>query len=142
MNSLKIGDFIRCKDKPDMVDTMLELGESGYESDFIYERDGMKAYGLEITDYTSEMYKKAFKYCLECFTTFADEIKYEYEDYKIDYEQAADVQGQIVALQNTSICTGKMKMLYEVVHLMNNSIREILEAEDDTSNTTDSANVS
>lgn len=141
MKSLNIGDFIQCRDKNDMVDTMMELGESGYESDFIYERDGKKVYGLEITDYTSEMYKKAVKYCLECFTTFADEIKYEYEDYKIDYEQATDVQGQIVALQNTSICTGKMKMLYEVVHLMNNSIREILEAEDDTSNTTDSANV-
>lgn len=142
MNSLKIGDFIQCKDKTDMVDTMLELGESGYESDFIYERDGKKVYGLEITDYTSEMYKKAFKYCLECFTTFADEIKYEYEDYEVDFEQAKDAEQQIAALQNMCICQGKMKMLYEVVYLMNNAHKEILEAEDDTSNTTDSANVS
>lgn len=142
MKSLNIGDFIQCRDKNDMVDTMMELAENGYDTDFVYQRDGKKGYWLKVEDYTADTYQKAFKYALESFSLFAEELKYEYEDYEVDFEQAKDAEQQIAALQNMCICQGKMKMLYEVVHLMNNAHKEILEAEDDTSNSTDSANVS
>lgn len=54
MKNLNIGDFIQCRDKNDMVDTMMELAENGYDTDFVYERDGKKGYWLKIEMITSD----------------------------------------------------------------------------------------
>lgn len=54
MKSLNIGDFIQCRDKNDMVDTMMELAENGYDTDFVYQRDGKKGYWLKVEDYTAD----------------------------------------------------------------------------------------
>lgn len=54
MKSLNIGDFIQCRDKNDMVDTMMELAENGYDTDFVYQRDGKMGYWLKVEDYTAD----------------------------------------------------------------------------------------
>lgn len=54
MKSLNIGDFIQCRDKNDMVDTMMELAKNGYDTDFVYQRDGKKGYWLKVEDYTAD----------------------------------------------------------------------------------------
>lgn len=46
---MNIGDTIKCKDKDDMVDTMLNLAEEGIETEFMYEKDGEKGLWLVVT---------------------------------------------------------------------------------------------
>lgn len=48
MNKLKPGDMIKCVDKEDMVQTMMLLAQEDVETDFLYERDGVKGYWLEV----------------------------------------------------------------------------------------------
>ncbi len=49
MASLNVGDTIKCKDPKDMVDYMYALNREGIETDFLYEKDGVKGLWLEIT---------------------------------------------------------------------------------------------
>ena len=46
---LQVGDWIRCHDKDDMVETFMALVKEGIDSDFRYERFGQKGIWLEIT---------------------------------------------------------------------------------------------
>lgn len=138
---INIGNFIKCHDKDDMVDTVSNLFDEGYEADFCYEKDGEKGCWVEVLDYADWIYKKAFKYCMESFATFSEEINYEHEDLCISIETTDDDSEKIGILKDLSICTGKLKMLSEVVHFMNTSLNEVLEAEDDKSDSADSANV-
>lgn len=48
MNKLKPGDTIECVDKEDMVNTMMCLAQDDVETDFLFERDGVKGYWLEV----------------------------------------------------------------------------------------------
>lgn len=48
MNKLKKGDFIKCHDKDDMVDTFMNLMKYDIETDFVYEKDGKKGLWLEV----------------------------------------------------------------------------------------------
>jgi hypothetical protein len=48
MNKLKPGDMIECVDKEDMVETMMQLAQEDVETEFVYERDGVKGYWLEV----------------------------------------------------------------------------------------------
>lgn len=50
MNDLKKGDFIKCKDKDDMVDTFMNLMKYDIETDFVYERNGQKGLWLEVVN--------------------------------------------------------------------------------------------
>lgn len=45
---LSIGDTIKCADKEDCVNMMLELAKEGVETDFLYEKDGKKSFWLEV----------------------------------------------------------------------------------------------
>lgn len=45
---MNVGDTIKCRDKDDMVDTMVELAKDGIETDFLYEKDGVKGLWLEV----------------------------------------------------------------------------------------------
>lgn len=45
---LSIGDTIKCADKEDCVNMMLELAKEGDETDFLYEKDGKKGFWLEV----------------------------------------------------------------------------------------------
>lgn len=47
-NTLKPGDMIKCVDKEDMVQTMMLLAQEDVETDFLYERDSVKGYWLEV----------------------------------------------------------------------------------------------
>ena len=51
MRDIQIGDFIKCHDAEDMVDTMNELAKEGIETEFIYQREGIKGLWLEVTGY-------------------------------------------------------------------------------------------
>ena len=42
---LKVGDTIKCADKDDLVETHNILQRHGYDTDFLYEKDGKKACG-------------------------------------------------------------------------------------------------
>lgn len=141
MKSLNIGDFIQCHDKDEMIDLVSDLLDEGFEADFCYEKDGEKGYWLEVLDYSGETYKKAFKYCLESFATFSEEINYEHEDLTISIKTAEDDAEKIGILKDLSICAGKLSMLYEVIHFMNKAMKEVLEAEDDQSDSTDGTDV-
>ena len=138
---INIGDFIKCHNKDEMIDLVSDLLDEGFETDFCYEKDGEKGYWLEVLDYSGETYKKAFKYCLESFATFSEEINYEHEDLTISIETTEDDAEKIDILKDLSICTGKLTMLYEVIHFMNGAMKEVLEAEDDQSNSTDGTDV-
>ena len=50
MNKFKPGDTIKCVDKEDMVETMMQLAQEDIETDFLYERDGVKGYWLEVIE--------------------------------------------------------------------------------------------
>lgn len=39
---LKVGDTIKCADKDDLVETHNILQRQGYDTDFLYEKDGKK----------------------------------------------------------------------------------------------------
>ena len=45
---LSIGDTIKCADKEDCVNMMLELAKEGVKTDFLYEKDGKKGFWLEV----------------------------------------------------------------------------------------------
>ena len=45
---LKIGDTIKCADKEDMVNTMVNLATEDIETDFLYEKDGEEGLWLEV----------------------------------------------------------------------------------------------
>jgi hypothetical protein len=47
--NLKKGDFVRCRDKNDMVNIMCELQDKGIDTEFCYELNGKKGFWLEIT---------------------------------------------------------------------------------------------
>jgi hypothetical protein len=48
MGNLQIGDTIICSSQDDMVDTMMELAQTGIETDFVYgDKD---KYKLVVTD--------------------------------------------------------------------------------------------
>lgn len=142
MNSLNIGDFIKCHDKDEMVDVMESLNESGFDSDFVYEKDGEKGYWLKITDYSDEIYKKAFRYCMETFHLFINEIQYEHEDHMIDYQDAKCPEDELGAFRDLAIDLGKLKMVDEVIKFMEGAPKQVQEAEHDDGNTADSPNVS
>ena len=44
---MNIGDTIKCNDD-DMIETMSELLKDGIESEFLYEKDGIKGLWLKI----------------------------------------------------------------------------------------------
>lgn len=45
---LKAGDTIKCADKEDMVNTMMNLAKEDIKTDFLYEKDGEKGLWLEV----------------------------------------------------------------------------------------------
>lgn len=45
---LKVRDTIKCKDPEDMVDTMFKLHHEGYDTEFMYEKDGERGLWLVI----------------------------------------------------------------------------------------------
>jgi len=45
---LNVGDTIKCADRDDAVNTMMELAENGIETDFLYEKDGKRGLWLVI----------------------------------------------------------------------------------------------
>ena len=45
---MKVGDTIKCADKEDCVNTMVNLATDGIETDFLYEKDGEKGLWLII----------------------------------------------------------------------------------------------
>lgn len=45
---LSVGDFIKCKDRDDMISTMHDLIMEGIEVDFCYERHGERGLWLEV----------------------------------------------------------------------------------------------
>ena len=47
-NELKVGDTIKCADKEDCVNAMVNLAKEGIETDFLYEKDGEKGLWLEV----------------------------------------------------------------------------------------------
>jgi len=46
---LSIGDTIECKDADDMINTMYILLDYGFETDFLYEKDGKIGLWLIVT---------------------------------------------------------------------------------------------
>ena len=49
MRALHKGDTIKCHDADDMIKTMRDLAKCGIETDFMYEKDGVKGLWLKIT---------------------------------------------------------------------------------------------
>ena len=45
---MNVGDTIKCKDADEMVDLMYELNRECIETDFMYEKDGVKGLWLEV----------------------------------------------------------------------------------------------
>ena len=45
----KKGDTIKCHDEEEILYLMKELEKEGYETDFLFEKDGEKGLWLEIT---------------------------------------------------------------------------------------------
>jgi hypothetical protein len=45
---LKVGDTIKCADKEDCVNTMVNLATEGIETDFLYEKDGEEGLWLKV----------------------------------------------------------------------------------------------
>lgn len=56
-NELKVGDTIKCSDAGEMIDYMYALARDGYETDFMYEKDGIRGYWLIITEAKDEKAK-------------------------------------------------------------------------------------
>lgn len=46
---LQVGDFVRCRDKADMIATMMDLQDQGIETAFAYEHKGETGLWLEVT---------------------------------------------------------------------------------------------
>lgn len=49
MVRLNKGDTIQCSDPDDMIEVMTDLARQGIETDFVYEKDGVKGYWLIVT---------------------------------------------------------------------------------------------
>lgn len=45
---LKKGDTIKCADPEDLAQTFMELSKADIDVDFLYEKDGVKGYWLEV----------------------------------------------------------------------------------------------
>lgn len=45
---MKVGDTIKCRDKFNMVDNMMQLAKNDIETEFVYEKDGVKGFWLEV----------------------------------------------------------------------------------------------
>ena len=45
---LSVGDTIKCSNKWDMIDTMMELAKNDIETEFVFEKDGVKGLWLEV----------------------------------------------------------------------------------------------
>ena len=45
---MKVGDTIKCADKEDCVNAIVNLAKEGIETDFLYEKDGKKGLWLEV----------------------------------------------------------------------------------------------
>lgn len=45
---LQVGDWIECRDKYDMVDTMMRLADEDIEAEYRYRKDGKEGYWLEV----------------------------------------------------------------------------------------------
>lgn len=45
---LQKGDTIKCANADDMINTMNELTKEGIDTDFLYEKDGVKGLWLEV----------------------------------------------------------------------------------------------
>ena len=45
---LQVGDWIKCRDKYDMVDTMMQLADEDIEAEYRYRKDGKEGYWLEV----------------------------------------------------------------------------------------------
>lgn len=48
--NLKKKDIINCHDKEDMLNTFMELTKEGYDTDFLYEKDGVKGLWIVILE--------------------------------------------------------------------------------------------
>ena len=48
--NLKKNDTIKCRDKEDMLNTFMELTKEGYDTDFLYEKDGIKGLWIVILE--------------------------------------------------------------------------------------------
>lgn len=46
---MNIGDTIKCRNAEDMIYMMHELAKQGIETDFLYEKDGVKGLWLVVT---------------------------------------------------------------------------------------------
>ena len=47
-SAFQVGDFIRCKDRDDMLNTMHDLIFEGINTEFIYEHNGQSGLWLEV----------------------------------------------------------------------------------------------
>ena len=45
---IAVGDWLKCKDKYDMVDTMMRLADEDIEAEYRYRKDGKSGYWLEV----------------------------------------------------------------------------------------------
>ena len=45
---LKVGDTIKCANKEDLLNTHNNLAKNGIQTDFMYEKDGVKGLWLEV----------------------------------------------------------------------------------------------
>ena len=45
---LKVGDTIKCANKEDLLKTQNDLAENGIQTDFMYEKGGVKGLWLEV----------------------------------------------------------------------------------------------
>ena len=45
---MNVGDTIKCSNAEEMVNLMYELNHKGIETDFMYEKDGVKGLWLEV----------------------------------------------------------------------------------------------
>ena len=51
IRDLQIGDTIECAGASDLLETMYDLSDAGYDTDFLYEKDGREGYWLIVTGY-------------------------------------------------------------------------------------------
>lgn len=47
---LKVGDYIECHDKEEMLDMTMELGKAGIQTEFVYEMNGEGGLWLVVTE--------------------------------------------------------------------------------------------
>ena len=47
---LKVGDYIECHDKEEMLDMSVELGKAGIQTEFVYEMNGEGGLWLVVTE--------------------------------------------------------------------------------------------